>query len=151
MPRILKPGDPDFESMRNDLKGELREIQGSEEIMQIQPSAGTDITLEVRDFPDFQLHFGIVPMGDFEDQIVFHFKKLSRIKMRKLNEYLPMSIYNFFDGVNPAEHIKAGESPFGEEFLEYRSQYDMVFYRVKTMNSRNVMNAVLKIIEAFPG
>ena len=71
--------------------------------------------------------------------------------MRALHEYLPVAVYTFFGGVNPAEHIRASESPLGEQFLEYRSQYDMIFYRVKAMNSRNVMNAVLKVIEAFPG
>ena len=143
--KILKPGDPEFTKVRREI-GELKE---DGRILTGDPSVGGGVSMEQRDFPGFEAHYAIVPMGDTDDQVVFHLKKLSRSMMRRLNDYLRKAVYDFFGGANPAEHIVASESPLGSEYLEYRSQYDIIFYHVNPLRSKQIMAAVLSILEKF--
>ena len=144
--KILKPGDPEFAKVQK----EISELKEDGRILTGDPSVGGGVSMKQRDFPGFEAHYAIVPMGNIDEQVVFHLKKLSRVMMRRLNDYLRTAIFKFFGGVNPAEHIVASESPLGDEWLEYRSQYDLIFYRVNPMRSKQIISAVLSILEKFP-
>ena len=143
---VLKPGDAEFDKVIK----EVEELKADNRIMTPHDAEISSPITERRDFPHFSLEWVVVDTSPYEVQIVFHFKKLSRMRMRRLHEYLPGAIFNFFGGERPCD-FEASESLLGETNLEYRSQYDMSLFRVPKFRKNSIIDSILKVVEAFPG
>jgi len=147
--KIITPGDPEFaNALHEHAPGAFKKFMEKNPEVSIDLDAlkemGHDsdpvvVQFTTKDYPHFQLEYGIQELSPVWSKIAFHFKKITKQNMGILGEYLARRILEMSLTNVEAE---ASENPI------FRNHWDLIIYTT-AFEAPFIMDRFLMFIDRF--
>lgn len=148
--KIITPEDPEFARALHDhapdafkkfkeaTKDSTIDVEALKEMSADKDPVKVEFT--IKDYPHFQLEYGIQELSEVWAKIAFHFKKITKQDMMILGEYLARCMIE----MNPPDvEAEASENP------TFRNHWDLIIYTT-SFQAPFLRDRLLVFIDRYP-